>query len=129
WPWCQRSGGPAGMPLDVKEMRVRHYRDRGKTLVGDLRTSSLDVRLNDNVLVLAELTAPAHYYLIAFNPRGSVSGLEQLCQPEGQNGKGAEATRPDLRTEVEYPRHTHDFFLDATDLQPSVLPASPKPLP
>jgi hypothetical protein len=127
--WPLGSPEPTGKPLGVTEMRVLHYRDKGKTLVGDLRNSSLAVRLNDNVRVRANLTAPAHYYLIAFNPRCSEAGLEQLCQPEGESGNGAEGTRPDLCTEVQYPRDTHDFFLDATGLQVFVLAASTKPLP
>jgi serine/threonine protein kinase len=128
-PWFGQWSGSPPKPLAVSNMRVLHYRDGGKTLVGDLRTSSVAVRLNDTVRVLADLNTPAHYYLIAFNPRGSESGLEQLCQPEGAGGQGSDLTRPDLRAEVVYPRDTHDFFVDAVGLQAFVLVASSSPLP
>jgi hypothetical protein len=128
WLGFGRSPEPTAKPLEVTEMRVTHFRGKGATLLGDLRTSPEAVRLNDNVEVAAELTVPAYYYLIALNPKGSEAGLVQLCQPEGKDGQGAEAARPDRRTEVRYPRE-HDFILDAAGLQAFVLAASTKPLP
>jgi hypothetical protein len=128
WLGFGGSPGPPAKPLEVTEMRVTHFRGKGATLLGDLRTSPGAVRLNDNVEVAAELTVPAFYYLIALNPKGSEDGLVQLCQPEGKDGQGAEAARPDRRTEVRYPRE-HDFILDAVGLQAFVLAASTKPLP
>src|SRR5262249_23305676 len=120
---------PAIKPLVVSDLRVMHYRDAGKTLVGDLWTSSAAVRKNDNVRITAKVSTPAYYYLIAFNPQDSEAGVEQLCQPGAETGSGAETARPDLRTEVQSPRNTHDFFLDAVGLQAFVLAASTKPLP
>jgi hypothetical protein len=128
WPGFGGSPGPAAKPLEIKDMRVTHLRDRGETRLGDLRTSPTTVRLDDNVEVAAELTVPAYYYLIAFNPRGSEGDLVQLCLPEGKDGRDAETVRPDRRTEVQYPRKDN-FILDAAGLQAFVLAASTKPLP
>ena len=97
-------------------------------LLGELRMSPDAVRLKDKVEVTAKLTTPAYYYLIAFNPKGSEGGLVQLCQPENKAGEGAEAVRPDRRTEVRYPGE-HLFGLDAVGLQAFVLAASTNPLP
>jgi tRNA A-37 threonylcarbamoyl transferase component Bud32 len=129
WLWFGTPQGAAEKPLTVTDMRVIHYRDKGKALVGDLRTSPAVVRLNDNVRVIAELNVPAYYYLIALNPRDSEASVEQLCQPEGEGGFGAEGSRPDRRAEVQYPRDSHDFILDAAGLQAFVLAASTRPLP
>jgi hypothetical protein len=134
WLWLPRIPGPP-QPLAVTDLRVRHYRDSGKTFVGDLRTSAAAVRLNDNVEVLAALNRPAFYYLIALNPQGSKAGTVQLCQPENASGEGAEDVPPGLRNEVHYPRDSpdprdsHDFFVDAVGLQAFVLVASTRPLP
>src|SRR5262249_26332932 len=81
WPGLGGLPGPAAKPLEIKDLRVTHLRDGGKMRLGDLRTSPAAVRLDDNVEVAAELTVPAYYYLIAFNPRGSEGDLVQLCQP------------------------------------------------
>src|SRR5262249_17751860 len=62
---------------------------------------------------------------IAFNPDGTV----QLCYPEGGDGKGAPAARPDAADEVRYPRDKKVFVLDSAGLQAFVLAASTKPLP
>jgi hypothetical protein len=128
--WLGSGGrpGPAAKPLAITEMHVTHSRDDGNkvVLLGDLRTSPGPVRVNDKVEVAADLTAPAYYYLIAFNPKGSEAGPVQLCQPEGADGLGAEAVRPERRTEVRYPSY---FIPDAVGLQAFVLAASTKPLP
>jgi hypothetical protein len=120
--------GPAAKPLEITRMHVTHYRADGDrvVLLGDLRTSQAAVRLNDKLEVAADVTAPAYYYLIAFNPRGSEAGTVQLCQPEGADGLGAEAVRPERRTEVRYPNY---FIPDAVGLQAFVVAASTKPLP
>jgi tRNA A-37 threonylcarbamoyl transferase component Bud32 len=127
--WLRPGGlpGPDAKPLEITEMHVTHHRDNGKRvmLLGDLRTSQAAVRLNDKVEIAADLTVPAYYYLIAFNPKGSDAGLVQLCQPEGADGLGAEAVRPARRTEVRYPNY---FIPDAVGLQAFVLAASTKPL-
>src|SRR5207248_6768452 len=96
WPWLRGTpGGPEEKPLAVTDLRVIHYRDKDNetALVGDLWTSPAAVRLNDHVQVLAGLSRPAFYYLIAFNPQGSEAGTIQLCQPEGEKGQG-EVSRP-----------------------------------
>jgi tRNA A-37 threonylcarbamoyl transferase component Bud32 len=125
WPGFGGSSGPAAKPLEVKEMHVTHFRDKGATRLGDLWTSPGAIRLNDDVRVTAELSAPAYCYLIAFNP----DGTDQLCHPENPDGHGALAVRPDARAEVRYPQDDRVFVLDATGLQAFVLAASAKPLP
>jgi serine/threonine protein kinase len=119
---------PVG-PFAVTEFRVLHFRDKGKTSIGDLRTSAAAIRLNDNVQVLGDFTRPANYYLIALNPRGSEGAVEQLCQPEDPTGNGARDVRPASRDGVRYPSDSHDFFVDAVGLQAFVLAASTRPLP
>jgi hypothetical protein len=129
WAWFWRNPESPAKPFAVTEFRVLHFRDKGKTFIGDLRTSAAVVRLNDNVQVLADLSRPAYYYLIALNPRGSDAAVEQLCQPEDSTGNGADDVRPSRRDEVHYPRDSHDFFVDAVGLQVFVLAASTRPLP
>jgi hypothetical protein len=125
--WLRPGGSsrPAANPLEIKEIRVSHYRDKGKTLVGDLRTSPAALRVDDDVRIVAELSAPAYCYLIAFNPDGTV----QLCHPAGDNGAGAPATPPARGAEVRYPPEAQAFVLDSPGLQAFVLAASTKPLP
>ena len=130
WPWWRGTpSGPAEKPLAIMDLRVIHSRDKGQTRLGDLRTSSAAVRLNDDVQVMAGLSRPAYYYLIAFNPQGSEAGLEQLCQPEGENERTAKVARPSLQTEVQYPRGSKGFQVDAVGLQALVLAAATRPLP
>jgi tRNA A-37 threonylcarbamoyl transferase component Bud32 len=117
--------GPAAKPLEIKDMHVTHYRDRGANSLGDLQTSTEVVRVNDDVRVAAELSAPAYWYLIAFNPDGE----GQLCLPEDTKGRGAPDARPDRGTNVRYPGEDSTFVLDAKGLQVFVLAASTKPLP
>jgi hypothetical protein len=119
---------PAAQPLAVKEMHVIHYQDNGAKRLGNLRTSTQAVKLDDNVEVTVELSAPAHCYLIAFNPEGGEGGTEQLCYPESADGKGEKTIPPDKVKEFRYPRKIA-FVLDAAGLQVFVLAASTKPLP
>jgi hypothetical protein len=129
WAWFRGNPALPDGPFAVSEFRVLHFRDKGKTLIGDLRTSAAAVRLNDNVQVLGDFSRPAYYYLIALNPRGSEGAVEQLCQPEDPTGNGASDVRPARRDGVRYPRDSHDFFVDAVGLQAFVLAASTQPLP
>jgi hypothetical protein len=130
--WPGPKGGsptPAAKPLEITEMHVTHYRSDGdnkKVLLGDLRKSAEPVRLNDKMGIAADLTAPAYYYLIAFNPKDSEAGMVQLCQPEDADGKAAEGVRPKQLTEVRYSQY---FIPDAAGLQAFVLAASTQPLP
>ena len=119
---------PAAKPLEITPIRVTHLRGSGDKVVvlGDLQTSPGAVRVNDKVVIAADLTVPAYYYLIAFNPKGSEAGLVQLCQPEGTDGQGAETVRPDRHPEVRYPSY---FIPDVVGLQAFVVAASTKPLP
>jgi hypothetical protein len=123
-----RTGGPAGWaakPLKIAEFRVSHYREKGKTLVGDLRTSPAPLRVDDDVRIEVELSTPAYCYLLALNPDGTV----QLCHPTGDGGAGAPAVRPARGDVIHYPPESHAFVLDAAGLQGFVLAASKKPLP
>jgi hypothetical protein len=131
--WPRGGGSPtpaAARPLEIKELRITHYRNDGdkkeKVLLGDLRKSSEPVRLNDRMGIAADLTAPAYYYLIAFNPKGSEAGTMQLCQPEDADGRALEEVRPEQLTEVRYSQY---FIPDAVGLQAIVLAASTKLLP
>ena len=128
WRGFGSSPVPPAKSLEIKEMHVKHLREIGGKvmLLGDLRTSAGAVRQNDKVEVSAELTVPAYYYLIAFNPKSSQAGIVQLCQPEGEDGQGADAVRPDQSMDVRYPHH---FVPDAVGLQVFVVAASTKPLP
>jgi serine/threonine protein kinase len=129
WPGFWPSHRPDAKSLTVTDMRVIHYRDDGgRKLLGDLRTNTAPIRLNDSVEVAAELSVPTYYYLIAFNPKGGDSDVIQLCYPEGEDGKEAKDTPPDKNGEVRYPRK-HKFVLDAVGLQVFVLAGSAKPLP
>jgi hypothetical protein len=116
---------PAAKSVEITEMHVSHYRDRGATSLGNLRTSTEAIRVNDDVRIAAELSSPAYHYLIAFNPDGE----DQLCLPEDSKGRGAPDVRPDRRADVRYPGKESTFVLDAKGLQAFVLAASSKPLP
>src|SRR5262249_51794554 len=115
-PWFH--GTPAEQPLAVKDLRIEHYSYKGNDtqLIGELWTSPVTVRLNDQVRILSKLNRHAYYYLIAFNPPGSVAA-EQLCQPEDENGKKGDVIPPSRQTEVQYPRGTKGFQVDAVGLQ------------
>jgi hypothetical protein len=125
-PWLGSGGqrSPAAKPLDITELRLTHYRDKGSKPVGVLWTNPAAVRVEDDVRVAAKFSAPAYCYLIAFNP----DGKEQLCHPEDDQGEGAPAVPPGKRAEVQYPGDNHAFVLDEAGLQVFVLAASPKPL-
>jgi tRNA A-37 threonylcarbamoyl transferase component Bud32 len=125
WPGRRDSPGPAAEALTITGMHVTHSRGKGATPLGDLRTSPGPLLLEDDMQVAVRLSAPAYYYLIAFNP----DGTEQLCCPEGADGQGAPAARPDARAVIRYPQGQHVFVLDAAGLQAFVLAASARPLP
>jgi hypothetical protein len=130
-PWFQGAPiEPAGQPLVVKDLRVEHYRDKGNgaELIGELWSSPVAVRLNDQVRILSTLNRDAYYYLIALNPPSS-DIAEQLCQPEDEGGKKGNIIPPSRQTEVQYPRGTKGFQVDAVGLQVFVLAATTKPLP
>src|SRR5262249_39705449 len=128
--WLRRGGppGPAAKPLEITELRVTNSREKGDKVMplGDLPWSPWAVHPDDRLAIAADLSVPAYYYLIAFNPKGSEAGIVQLCQPEATDGLDAEAVRPERRTKVRCPK---DFIPDAVGLQVFVLAASTKPLP
>jgi serine/threonine protein kinase len=125
--WFGRGGRPepATGQVKIEKLRVDCFREKGKTSVGELPTSPVAVRLNDDVRVGVKLSAPAYCYLIAFNPDGKA----QLLYPTGGDSEGASAARPERRAAVEYPAEDAVFVLDATGMQVIVLAASAKPLP
>jgi serine/threonine protein kinase/CHAT domain-containing protein/tetratricopeptide (TPR) repeat protein len=116
---------PVATPLAITALNVSHYRDNGKKELGDLRSSTAGIVVNDDVHVRATLTAPAYCYLIAFNPDGE----DQLCLPTDVDGRGARNTAPKEHEKLHYPPDKKAFILDATGLQAFVLVASTKPLP
>jgi serine/threonine protein kinase len=126
WLKFGSSPKPSEKPLEVTELHITHYRGKGATRLGDLQISPNVIHLNDDVRVAAELSVPAYYYLIAFNP----DGQDQLCYPEDAEGRGAPTAVPEAQTVVRYPQEdSRVFVLDASGLQVFVLAASTKPLP
>jgi hypothetical protein len=105
-------------------MQLTHYKDHGRTRVGDLQATPTAVPLNDDVRIVSRLSKPAYCYLIAFNPDGTV----QLCYPAAENGEGAPTVRPDNRDTITYPAPSKVFVLDSVGIQAFVLVASVKPL-
>jgi hypothetical protein len=128
WPQSSKQPDPGTKSLTIAKMNADHFRDGNQNLA-DLRTATAPVRIKDAVSLSAEFNTPAHYYLIAFNPAKSKAGLEQLCQPDDADGKGATAAKPVPRTDVRYPRDDGMFSVDAAGLQVFVLAASVQPLP
>jgi serine/threonine protein kinase len=116
-------GRAANADLTVRALRVRHFAnlDEPPEPPGYLGEDSFATRLGDLVRVSAELSEPAHAYLLAFNP----DGQEQLCLPADPK-----APPPRLRRLDYPPRKDHYFTLDdGAGLQAFVLVASRKPLP
>jgi serine/threonine protein kinase len=128
WPTPDDPSRPR-MPASIVELRVKHYADKGKTDMGDLRTGTRIVRVDDRVRIDATLNVAAYYYLIAFNPQGSKGGVEELCLPDGADGSGVPGSAPTPRLDVNYPRDDQRFRLDAPGLQVFVLAASSRALP
>jgi hypothetical protein len=128
WPTLWGRPGNPTVPLTVSDPLVKHIGD-GETDRGDLRTSTAVVRVRHGVTVEATFSAPAYYYLIAFNPAASPAGIEQLCQPDDEAGFGAPAAVPEPKSAVRFPRDGSQFKLDAPGLQAFVLVGSSKPLP
>jgi hypothetical protein len=125
WYSWQGQAGDVVTPVKITEMQVVHYKDRGRTRVGDLQSKPGHIPRDDDVRIAAQLSKPAHCYLMAFNPDGTV----QLCHPTGENGEGAPAVRPERREAVNYPPPSQVFVLDSAGLQVFVLVVSEKPLP
>jgi tRNA A-37 threonylcarbamoyl transferase component Bud32 len=112
---------PPAAPLRIVSLRISHHRGAKASRLGVIGTSSLDVQLNDDVRIQAELSRPAHCYLIAFNP----DGKEQLCHPR------EETTPPGPISILVYPPGPTEYFglTDCIGLQAFVLVASQAPLP
>jgi hypothetical protein len=128
WPRGDHPGLPPTSPVVIDELRVNHYRGKQGMPLGDIRLTSTEIRVGDDVRVFAKLSAPAYCYLIAFNP----DGTEQLCHPawEGDNPQQARTVRPEKWTEVRFfPDDQGVFGLDTAGLQAFVLVASARPLP
>jgi hypothetical protein len=131
WPWGGGGGQPSpdAKPLTVSDLQVTAYRDDGETKLGDLKTSTAGLQVGDSVAVAAELSTPAYYYLIAFNPPETKEGLEQLCLPVNAKGESAKDVPPEKRAEVRYPSEGGLFAVETAGLQVFVLAVSTKPLP
>jgi hypothetical protein len=133
--WATHRGGKTPMaPVKIEEMTVRQYRDESATLIGNIAIGDRPIHVDDSVRISARLSAPGHFYLIAFNPDGS----EQLCSPEDPDltevrypeGKAAKSmtTAPSQNADIRVPRDKY-FGLDIPGLQVFVLIASAEPLP
>ena len=115
-------------------MTINQYRGDPAALLGDVLATARPVRAQDSVRVSAKLSAPAHCYLIAFNP----DGTEQLCYPEDpdlptvifpehKDRAQAMATQPAKNAELQFPRDQY-FEPGIPGLQVFVLLASAEPL-
>jgi hypothetical protein len=108
--------------LRIESLEVKRYHGNSKQLLGTMGVLTWNARFNDNVRVLARLSAPAYCYLLALNPDGTV----QFCP------KAKEQTPPSLTSEVVYPPDDSEDLFGLTDgvgLQAFVLIASSHPLP
>src|SRR5262249_6975019 len=105
----------------VDDFRVRLYRSEPPKHQGDLGITVLEARFDDDLKVVVKLTAPAHCYLIAYNPDGE----EQLCYPS--DGSVAPPPKQDLT----YPNTEDSYFglNDGLGVQAFVLLVSRNPLP
>jgi hypothetical protein len=105
----------------VEDFRVRLYRGEVPKHQGDLGATVLEARFDDDLRVEARLTAPAYFYLLAYNP----DGKEQLCYPADQS------VAPPLKQDLTYPNiEDHYFGLnDGLGVQAFVLLVSRNPLP
>lgn len=130
WQFIPGVGGlwePAAKSLAIVDAQVTHWEK--KQLLGDLATSSRAVRVEDGVQITARLSAPAYYYVIAFNPKGSEDGTEQLCYPSDKDGRKEPSSAPVRSADLQYPMGDNSFVTDARGLQVLVIAASTKPLP
>jgi hypothetical protein len=130
WWWLQensrggRANGDLAAPLMVHALRVQHFADRGDTVEprGEIGVHSFAARFGDHVRVTAELSEPAHCYLLALNPNGEI----QLCWPADDR------TPPERTSHISYPEAGKGFDLNDEEgggLQAFVLLAARQPLP
>ena len=135
WPESARPslGRPEPKQLPEAELRVTRFeithfpkRDEksyDKKAAGVLGKRSFMARVGDDVTVHAELSEPAHSYLIAFRP----DGTNELCHPEDDD------TRPAKKTQALYPSPTKSGdcyrLSEGVGLYVFVLVVSRQPLP
>jgi hypothetical protein len=107
--------------LRVESIQVQLFRGDPARPLGTIGKFQFAGQYDDNVRVSAQLSGPAHCYLLALNPDGSV----QFCPKSGVN------TPPVATTELVYPADPDDYYslTDGTGLQALVLVASRQPLP
>jgi hypothetical protein len=116
---------PGQEPLRVREIQVQHFaniNNRNDRSRGFLGKDSFATRLDDSVVVAAELSRPAHAFLIAFRP----DGTEEVCFPENEDEP------PRLTDRPRYPslsRGVNYGLNEGTGLQVFALVASDRPLP
>jgi hypothetical protein len=122
---------PVVAALKVQALKViRHPElDEDADELGEMGVVSFVARPGDRVQVLAELSEPAHAYLIAFN----TDGTEQLLWPHDEKGKPDPSRRPPLRRQLRYHPLNDDLGFGLDDrpggVQAFAVAASRKPLP
>jgi serine/threonine protein kinase len=116
---------PAKLPLEVFRWEAEYVErvgEVGKTR-GLLGVSAFQPKLGDRLgWIEAELSEPAHAYLIAYLPNGK----EELCWPSDED------QAPPLENKPRYPRPGKEVeyeLNDGTGLQVFVLAVARKPLP
>jgi hypothetical protein len=117
------AGEPAE-PLKIRALRVSHYAVQGGLAEarGDVGVDSIRLGFGDQVVVRAELSAPASCYLLALNADGQV----QLCWPADKKAA------PEARQELRFPKSGDGADLNDEPrggVQGFVLVAARQPLP
>jgi serine/threonine protein kinase len=118
-------------PLEVESLNVLHYASRSDKKVFDWRllgTQSGETKVDDFVMIRAQLSEAAYTYLLAFN----FNGEEQLLLPVGANLTPDPSVRPPRARKLSYPPGKEGFELsdDAVGgLQAFVVVASRTALP
>jgi serine/threonine protein kinase len=121
WRWGFPARNQVEAPLTIVSFKISHYRGDPPVFQGDLGLLSPFTREDDDVRVVAQLSTPAYYYLIAFLP----DGREELCFPSDPS------TVPPLRADLTYPPEPDRLYglTDGIGVQAFVLFASKEPLP
>jgi hypothetical protein len=115
------AGGPAGEPVQIASFQVGHFRGDPPVYLGDVGPLSTQTWANDDVQVLARLSRPAYFYLLAFLPKGKV----EPCFPKDPE------VAPPLLADLVYPLKENVLYglTDGVGLEAFALFVSAEPLP
>ena len=126
-PGSEPKQGPSAS-VRVTRFEIPHFpkldaKTYDSQAIGLLGRKSFTARLEDDVIVRAELSEPAYSYLIAYRPDGS----DELCDPDDEN------TPPPRKQWPQYPppaKSDEKYRLsEGTGLYAFVLVVSRRPLP